>query len=131
MRRTQIRYPHARLMPLTTRTCNRPPPVICLIDVRNRKNIPGRVPPSSVSCNTTLEHTRHSLSPCLALCSIVCFVFTISSPSFSLDRHRDCRRRCYVQLLCRQPDHFNRASRQAFPPLLIIPISPTSLYCLH
>ena len=81
-RRIQIRSPFVRHMSLTIRTWNRPPPVICLTNVRNRENIPGWVPPSSVSCSTALRHTRHCLLSCHTLCSIVCFIFIVSSPLF-------------------------------------------------
>jgi hypothetical protein len=84
-RRTRICYPHIRVMPLNTRTCNRPPLAICLTNVRNRENFPGWDPPSSVTCSTALRHTRPCLSSCLACVIIVCFIFIVSSPS-SLDR---------------------------------------------
>ena len=116
MRRIRIRYPHTCQRLLAIWTWNRPPPVICLTQVRNRENIPGLIPPSTISCSHTLDHTWHNILPCHALCYIVCFVFTVSSPSFSLDRPQDRHRRCCEQLLRRRPDHFNRASRQAFPP---------------
>ena len=70
-RRTQIRYPHIRVMPLNTQTCNRPPPVICLTYVRNREYFPGWVPPSSISCRHTLRHTRHCV--CLVLYCVTLF----------------------------------------------------------
>ena len=123
-RRIQIRYPHTCQRLLAIWTWNIPPPVICLTQVRNRENFPGWVPPSSVSCSTALGHTRHCLLSCHVLCYLVFLVFTVSSPSFSLDRRWDRRRRCCVRLRRRRPDHFNRASRQAFPPSLIIQISP-------
>ena len=77
-------------MSLTIRTWNRPPPVICLTNVRNRENIPEWVPLSSVTCNHTLEHTRHNILPCHALSYIICFVIIVSSPSsLSLDTETD------------------------------------------
>ena len=59
----------------------------------------------------------------LCLCYIVCFVFTVSSPSFSLDRRWYRRRRCWVRLRHRRPGPSRRTTRQANP--LEHNISPT------
>ena len=131
-RRTRIRYPHIRVMPLATRTCNRPPPVICLTDIRNRENLPGRVPPSSLACNVAIDHFRHRLSPCLVLCAFVCFIFIVSSPPFSPVDLRDRWRCPGDRLLHRRRFLFCLQSNQASKPPWRLPLYPIlSPSCLH
>jgi hypothetical protein len=64
------------------------PPVICLTNVRNREYFPGWDPPSSVTCITTLGHTRHCV--CLVLYCVTLFAVYLlflppSSPSVDPD----------------------------------------------
>ena len=125
-RRARIRYLHIRVMPLATRTCNRPPPAICLTDIRNREYFPGWVPSFSESCSTAIEHIRQRLSPCLVLCAFVCFIFIVSSPLFSPVDLRDRWRCPGDRLLHRRRPPLLPQSNQASKPPWRMPLSPSS-----
>src|SRR3989337_3951004 len=71
-------------IPIASLPCNYssiPPPVICLTYVRNRENIPGWVPPSSVSCSTALGHTRHCVCHVLYCVTLLALYLLFPPPS--------------------------------------------------
>ena len=121
IQRIRIRGLFTCQMPLTSWTWNIPPPVIYLIQVRNRENIPGWIPPSPISCSHTLGHTRHNILPRYALW---CFDWSVTyyAPSPLLLSSRPQDRCCPCDRLRRRRPLLARATRQA--PPLIIPISP-------
>jgi hypothetical protein len=105
--------------------CSISPSVICLTDVRNRENFPGWVPPSSVLCRHCVKsHPAHLIAMLCFVLHCLLYIYCFLPPLFPIDPRDHRRRRCCVRLRRRLPDHFNRASRQAFPPSLITQISP-------
>src|SRR3990170_9141194 len=100
------------------------PPVPLPENVRDREYFPGWDPLSSVTCITTLRHTRHCVLSCIVLCYLVCFIFIVSPPSLT-DRPP---RPPPPTLLCTATSSTTRSFQPSFqasiPPSLITQISP-------